>query len=217
MSRELWDGVFAERSWGRWPSEAVVRSFSRLRESRTHPVVLEIGCGPGAQLRFLAEEGATTIGLDISTVALGQARIRLDSHGLQSGLLAGDAVVLPIRDQSVDVVIEVEALCCLDETHRASAWQEVARSLAPGGRFLSVAFSVGTEGLDTLERTSRLTFDAAEVGPFAGLGTLTLMDDDAIDYLAQQAGLRIVEVQTTSRTVGPDRLLVEEYVITASR
>lgn len=211
----LWDDVFTKRAWGRWPSEAVVRSMAVLRRRLERPLrVLEVGCGPGAQLRFLAEEGDDAVGIDISIVALEQARLRFGSA--TSPLVQADGRILPIRTGEFDVVLDVETLCCLPEDARANAWAECRRVLRPSGHLLSLAFTTRCAGLDPTKQVSQLTYRDLDVGPFADLGTLSVLDDEGLVRLAGQAGLRIADVQRISRTYGASHLLIEEMVVLAS-
>ena len=55
-----WNRIFAERRWGQYPSEELVRFIARTfpdAEQRRESRALEVGCGPGANLWYLAREG----------------------------------------------------------------------------------------------------------------------------------------------------------------
>lgn len=218
MTTNLWDTVFEERTWGRWPNEGVVRALGRLRAmSSPEQIVLELGCGPGPQLRYLEEEGDRSIGIDLSSVALVQASDRLAALGLPRRLVQADIRVIPVRDGSLNVVIDVEATCCLTEDGRRASWAEVARVLQVGGAFVAVAFSTETEGLDDAPRLSPYTIASTDVGPFAGLGTLSLIDEDEARKIAENVGLQLVDHQRITRTVGPEHLRIEELVLVLQR
>lgn len=93
--------------------------------------VLEIGAGGGFALAAMQRMGFRwLLGLDLTATSLAAARQRVPG----ARLLAADAERLPLRDQSVDVVLSsdvVEHLPDLD-AHLA----EVARVLRPGGHYL---------------------------------------------------------------------------------
>src|SRR6218665_938871 len=63
-----WDEKFRSRSWGRYPPEDLVRFMGRrFRAADKGAVkVLEVGCGPGANLWFMHREGFAVHGIDIS-------------------------------------------------------------------------------------------------------------------------------------------------------
>jgi SAM-dependent methyltransferase len=108
-----------------------------LREAGTLPTLLDIGCGPGLLLDYLAATGRLgTIryqGIDLSAAMVGAARARWPEHDFA----CGDIVKSPLPEQSVDVAImngvltervllSVETMTRLAETLVAAAFR-VAR------------------------------------------------------------------------------------------
>lgn len=101
-----------------------------LSEAR---LVLDVGCGTGALLGELIEQGAIAYGLDISRAHLALA---MRSAG-KARLACGDAHRLPFPDNSFDI-----ALC-----HYTLLWvsnplivvSEMARITRPGGAVLALA------------------------------------------------------------------------------
>jgi SAM-dependent methyltransferase len=215
----LWNAVFASREWGRWPAESVVRIMARARRQLGDDVdVLEIGCGPGAQLWFLEREGMNAFGADISPVGLNVARDRLADEHLPARLAVADAARLPFRDSAFDIVLEVESFYFMHESVAPDLWREAARVLRPGGRFVSVAFSRTTAScLRGARPTGDRTFVDADDGPFAGLGTVCLASEDDIRNLSASAGLVVEDMQLVSRTVGDPRMHIEEIVTVTYR
>ncbi len=68
--------------------------------------ILEVGCGGGQFTRWLAGEGFRIVGLDRSPTMLGALRGRTP----ELPALLGDALALPLRDESIDVVLFVTSL-----------------------------------------------------------------------------------------------------------
>ena len=62
--------------------------------------VLEIGCGTGANIWYLAREGFAAYGLDGSKVALTKAEERLNSENLKFKLIHSDAIKIPFSNSS---------------------------------------------------------------------------------------------------------------------
>ncbi|STZ88622.1 methyltransferase (methylase) [Mycolicibacterium fortuitum] len=130
---ELYDRAYADirvrgTEW-RWVSERAADARAELgRRLR----VLEIGCGTGALLRALDDEGVLDfgIGVDISSGMLNQARKR-GRHRSRLRFTAVDGPQLDLPDDHVDVVI-----CFL--SFRYLDWDpvmaEIRRVLAPGGQ-----------------------------------------------------------------------------------
>ncbi len=98
--------------------------------------VLEIGCGRGIALIPLARllEPVRLTGLDIEPAFLAKAQSRLDRAGVQAELVPGDARALPFPDGAFDIVLDFGT--CYHIARAADALREVARVLAPGGRFV---------------------------------------------------------------------------------
>lgn len=96
--------------------------------------VLEVGCGAGALLGWLAKQGATPIGLDPEPGQLARAR----RAAPEVPLVAGVGEALPFASGSFDLVL------CFNSLHHvplALQWQavaEAARVLAQDGELLVV-------------------------------------------------------------------------------
>ena len=144
-----WDDIFASNEWGRYPPEELVRFVARnfyRAPDRSQVRFLEIGCGPGANLWYLAREGFSAHGLDGSGVALERARTRFAAEGLEVELSQGDAVALPYADGYFDCVLDIECIYANDLRESARIIAEARRVLKPGGLFFSKTFMVGTHG-----------------------------------------------------------------------
>jgi SAM-dependent methyltransferase len=90
-------------------------------------LVLDIGCGPGRVLGFLAKRGIRCVGLDRSRVSLNLAVQRYGRPGV-----VADNLRLPLADETADVVIS-DGVIHHTENPQA-AFQENFRVLKTGGR-----------------------------------------------------------------------------------
>ena len=88
-----------------WSAEGLrrrVELFQRLIQpppSGSPATALELGCGAGTYVRWLAGLGYRTVGLDYSLATLGRA-IAADSGG-KGSYVAGEAYALPCRSSSL--------------------------------------------------------------------------------------------------------------------
>lgn len=186
MWNQGWDDVFRAKDWGKYPPEELVRFIGRNffgAERRSEVRILEIGCGAGANLLFLAQEGFDATGLDGSAVALERAGQRLAERGLAARLDQGDAMALPYAEDSFDCVIDVECVYANTKADSRVILAEARRVLKPGGMFFSKTFMTGTSGEDTGLRMEGEpnTFLAIPDGPFnAGYGIIRLTAEDEI-------------------------------------
>jgi len=112
--------------------------------------VLEIACGNGYLARRLAKDGArTVVGIDLSRPMIERARARERADPVGVRFRRGDASRMPaFPDGSFDVVVANMAL--MDIEDGSGAVREVARVLAPGGRFV---FSISHPCFDTDDRS----------------------------------------------------------------
>ncbi len=115
----------------------LVRRFlgqvGRLVEAQRPRRVLEVGCGEGMVIRYLAERapGVRFDGVELDGEALARARARCPD----AALVQGDAYELPVRSRAYDLVLCLEVLEHLPEPGRAL--REVRR-VSRGGCLLSV-------------------------------------------------------------------------------
>lgn len=91
--------------------------------------VLELGCGGGTYVRFLAAHGFRAVGLDYSLPSLTRARAA-DPDGA-GRYIAGEAYALPFDDAAFDLVVCIGVLQALGRPQRAL--DEMARVTRPGG------------------------------------------------------------------------------------
>jgi ubiquinone/menaquinone biosynthesis C-methylase UbiE len=100
--------------------------------------VLDVACGTGNAAIPAAAAGGAVTGLDITPELLDDARRNAAKAGVEVEWVEGDAQELPFDDGSFDVVLSTFG-CMFAPDHRATAL-EIARVLAPGGRFGVVAW-----------------------------------------------------------------------------
>lgn len=128
-------------------SEAPVRRAGLdLLKIRPGEQVLEIGCGTGHSLVWLAQavgpEG-TVYGLDLSEQMLKRTRENLVKANMlkRTRLRRGDATLLPYRDELLDAVFMSFTLELFDTPEIPKVLQECNRVLRTGGRMVVVGMS----------------------------------------------------------------------------
>ncbi len=95
--------------------------------------VLEIGFGTGLSFQNLAEMYSEIWGLDL-TADVQAVSEGFKTRGITPFLHNGDILHMPFPDQSFDSVLMISILEHLKPVQQASAFQEVARVLKPGGQ-----------------------------------------------------------------------------------
>ena len=97
-------------------------------------VIVEVGCGRGGWANFIARYHKPKLitGVDLSPNAVSLCN---KSYNLENlNFLVGDSAKLPFKDNSVDVILNVESSHCYPSI--ADFISEVCRVLKPGGHFL---------------------------------------------------------------------------------
>lgn len=149
MIRDGWEQIFKTREWGIQPSMGVVALLvmNYYHRDRKEIKVLDLGCGPGANLWYLAAEGYDAYGIDGSPTALKKAAQTVNELGMGkvANLHEGDMAALPYTDNIFDLVIDIQGASCSPKDEMQIIFSEVHRVLKPGGLFYSEIFSEGTD------------------------------------------------------------------------
>ena len=112
------------------------------RELPPRSRVLDLGCGSGRNVAFLAERGHPIAGLDASAQLLKLAAAKVG----RSALVRADAVALPFSAATFDAVHCVATLHHLpSETERRQVVREIVRVLRPGGPVLLSVWALEQE------------------------------------------------------------------------
>lgn len=132
------------------------RDIARLGLSRDSRL-LDLGCGPCGPLTFVVQSvGCCGVGTDRSHPALAAGRARIATLGLEGRIHVYQADLneaLPCGSSSFDAVIALDVVLHLRD--RSRLFREVARVLAPGGRFLFTDAGVVTGSFSTEEALDR--------------------------------------------------------------
>ena len=99
----LWQGKEAQLRWSE-PDEDVVMLIPRLKRENVHRV-LDLGCGIGRHVIFLAKSGFETYGLESSEHGLVHCTKWLAAEGLKAELIPGDMHALPYEAGFFDFVL----------------------------------------------------------------------------------------------------------------
>lgn len=113
------------------PAETLVEAVRR--GLLPQGVTIDLGCGTGADLIYLARQGYHVIGVDIAIEPLRFARQRLFQAGLDVPLIQADARFLPFGDASIDLICDSGCFHSFAPEIRPMYARSVARVLKPGG------------------------------------------------------------------------------------
>ena len=161
--------------------------------------ILDVACGTGVVARVAAERVGRTgrvVGLDLNGRMLAVARGLPPIDGAPLDWCRGDALALPLRDATFDVVLCQQGLQQVPD--RQGALREMRRVLRAGGRLAigvwgRIEHSPGMLALATaLERHVSPAAGANRRAPFA------LSDSDELLRLIQGTGFRDVTIRAVA-------------------
>lgn len=145
MSKELWDQEYIKHNIASSFKSTLshsVKFLLEILEGFSLKSFLDLGCGNGRNTIPLARMGYNVTGMDISQVALSQAREKLESESAEVPkkvrFVPGSmGKPLPFRDKTFDVVMDITSFDILIDTAEIECHKnEVARVLKNNGYFL---------------------------------------------------------------------------------
>jgi SAM-dependent methyltransferase len=174
------------RMLNRYPSEVVVSFIMRAfptAEERAGKRVLDLGCGAGNNVRFLAREGFDVVGVDGSQSAINAARQWIEADGLKAELKVNDFVAMDLPEATFDCVID---RCSITHNRRAdiqNVLDKVRRALKPGGLFFSEMFSTRIADREHGHALGDGSYDFFIAGYFADVALTFFAAREDIDAL----------------------------------
>jgi len=133
-AEEFWNKRYAEREriWSGRPNTALVDTVSPLTPGRA----LDLGCGEGGDSIWLAEQGWSVVGVDVSETALARARAEAEDRELDITWVAADLATWQPEDR-----FELVSACFLHspvEFPRVAVLRRLAGRIVSGGHLLLV-------------------------------------------------------------------------------
>jgi SAM-dependent methyltransferase len=146
------DAVMAaeERSWAKTYAET---AYTKLPWYSPHPSpwvkravesgwirppsrILDIGCGAGTNVLWLAREGFRATGLDLAPGAIEAAKARAHRRGISANFTQGSATSMPFPKSAFEAATDNGCFHAIPFAAREEYAREVGRVVKPGGAFL---------------------------------------------------------------------------------
>ncbi|ORC15577.1 hypothetical protein A7979_07580 [Rothia nasimurium] len=199
-TRELWNEIYSEKEQ-RW-SGKVNASLVKLLEGRTPTTVLDLGCGEGGDVLWLASRGWAASGVDISDVAVSRARARAESEGLEATFYEANLTGWS-TDQRFDVIV-TSFLQSFADFDRIPVLAAALDLLTPGGELISVAHAGAPSFADSEDARKH---EARMVKAEEEARALTQGRDDIEVVLAEEWTRDITSPEGEPATI-PDAVMV---------
>ena len=171
--------------------EQVQRIYTRYRFARDlcrDKDVLEVACGSGQGLGYLARGARSVVGVDIDGTLLGMAEKQYQGR-TNIKLQKGDAHALPFPDNSFDVLILYEAIYYLE--HPEKFMGEARRLLRDNGILLVCSANCELPDFNPSPYSHRY-FSAAELHALyarTGFRDIEVLGDCAVDQTSWKASI----------------------------
>jgi SAM-dependent methyltransferase len=137
-----WDAAYAASTPPPWDLGRPQPAFARLAgEGLLTGQVLDVGCGTGEQTLLAASSGAEALGVDVSPLAVKQARGKAAARGIKARFEVADALRLGDLGLSFDTVIDSGLFHVFNDDDRARYVASLASVLRPGGHLYLMCFS----------------------------------------------------------------------------
>ena len=111
--------------------------------------VLDVGCGTGEHVLYLAAKGHEAWGIDFVPLAIERAKAKAVERGVNAHFLVGNALELGKFGRQFDTVIDCGLFHTFTDDERPKYVRSLTEVLRPGGSLFLLCFSdeqPGTEG-----------------------------------------------------------------------
>jgi SAM-dependent methyltransferase len=103
--------------------------------------VLDVGCGTGENVLYLAERGFAVTGIDGAPTAIRKARAKAKRRAINASFELADALNLSVPKQPFDTVIDSGLFHVFSDEERARFTESLGRVIRPGGTYFLMCFS----------------------------------------------------------------------------
>ncbi|HXH08610.1 MAG TPA: class I SAM-dependent methyltransferase [Alphaproteobacteria bacterium] len=160
---KLWrDEAYVARNWLD-PDPHIVRLTPIMQGQRVRRV-LDLGCGVGRHLLYLARQGFEVHGVDISAAGVERCRKELEQLRLRATLHVADMLHIPYPDAFFDWALSVQVIHHTTAATLRQAINHVLHKLKPGGFFFVTFPPVENASADDGQEIEPRTFQREEDG-----------------------------------------------------
>ena len=197
--QEIWDKLRKENKHiTKYPYDVVVSFVFRYYPKdipRNKINVLDVGCGVGNHLWFLAKEGFNAYGIDGSEEALKIAEKILDEFGVKANIKKHDfAEKLPFEDEFFHLVIDRHAITSIRFNMAKNLIDDINRVLKKGGYFFFSPYSTKNSSYSKeLDKDGSKYINTIK-GGLAGIGYVQFYEEEDIYKLFPEDKWEIVSL-----------------------
>ena len=121
-----------------WAQPAIVRL---AEEGLIAGDVIDVGCGTGENVLYLASRGLAVIGVDAAPTAIAQAQEKARLRGSSATFLVADALALEGLGRTFDMAIDCGLFHTFSDADRVRFERSPHRTLRAGSRYVLLCFN----------------------------------------------------------------------------
>jgi cyclopropane fatty-acyl-phospholipid synthase-like methyltransferase len=142
MLRKLWFDLAYRFTQPRWDTGITPPELVELIETRQLPAgrALDLGCGTGTNVLYLARHGWQAIGVDFVGWAIDAARRKARAAGLTANFHRADVTRLNFLQPPIDLALDIGCFHSIAAERRPAYIAGLTRLVRPRGLFLCYAF-----------------------------------------------------------------------------
>jgi ubiquinone/menaquinone biosynthesis C-methylase UbiE len=204
--------------WNIWPFTEVISALLNLsRENEVlDKTVLEIGCGVGNNIIPIAKLGYEAYGIDISELAILEAKKRSLQENARIEFTSGSVEKLPYESNFFSFVIDRSVLTCTTPEVITQSLDEILRVLKPGGIFMAFDwFGINHPDLQFGRFINNNCYRDFSFGRFVNVELITSFDFSTLTgYLKKFNHLSATQIVSSNMA---SKILTETYNFTACK
>jgi SAM-dependent methyltransferase len=141
MSLNSWEDAYKTTPpWDVGRPQPALVELVRAGELNTGSA-LDVGCGTGENALYLAGNGFSVTGVDLTSLAIAAARAKAKERKLNVDFRIGNALSLDFKDGIFNNIIDSGLFHTFPDNERLVYAREMARVLAPRGKYFMLCFS----------------------------------------------------------------------------
>ena len=141
----------------RWDTGVAPPELERFVSSHPSGRALDLGCGTGTNVVYLARHGWSAVGVDFAGRAIAKARRRAREAAVSCTFVVGDVTRLDVAGP-FDLGLDLGCLHSIPIAGRAGYAAGLARVVRSGGTYLLYAFAPGSPTFGLTADDVRATF-----------------------------------------------------------
>jgi ubiquinone/menaquinone biosynthesis C-methylase UbiE len=132
-----WNRILLHPEYSSEEPDELVVNFIKLLKKRKAGKILDLGCGAGRHIAYIAAQGFEVYGLDVSETGLKKTRERLKKRNLEAFLVKCDMKLLPFMDSCFSAMICLNTIYHQRRDEIQQTISEVHRTLNKNGLLLA--------------------------------------------------------------------------------